>query len=186
MILFKERGIKRMVAKKLVNHLIMEQLIIPGRKHTSQTILKNPTRFSIYRYITEEKVAQYSEVKMKLGISSESMYRIHLESLENFGLIKNFAFGGIRLLCSNEMNEEKAVYYYRLKKKKYFDIINLFCNSGSLRIVDINLHLKIDAKYSVKNLVEIDLIIKKNKKYIINPDKKEEIKKIINHIKLKK
>jgi len=110
------------------------------------------------------------------------MYRIHLESLESFGLIKSFQYGGIRLICNNEINEDNAVCYYRLKDKKYHDIVNLLINSEPLGIADINSHLKIDAKYTVENLVKIELIIKNDNKYTIDPEQKEKVKGIIKDI----
>ena len=110
------------------------------------------------------------------------MYRIHLESLESFGLIKSFQYGGIRLICNNEINEDNAVCYYRLKDKKYHDIVNLLINSEPLNLADINSHLKIDAKYTVENLVKIDLIVKNDKKYTIDPEQREKVKGIIKDI----
>ena len=186
---FKNKGIKREGAIKIVIQLIREQSIIPGKKHTSQTILDNPTRRSIFNYINREKVTYYSEIKLQLGLRSENMYRIHLESLENFGLIKSDLFGigkGIRLLYRKDIDKEKAGYYYRLKDKIHFDIIMLLCKKGPLRLVDINAHLKVDAKHTVKNLVEIDLIINKDTIFSINPRKREDIKQIVDFIIIKK
>ena len=110
------------------------------------------------------------------------MFRIHLESLENFGLIKSFQYGGIRLICSNDINEDSAVCYYRLKNKKYFDIVNLLINSKPLGIADINSQLKIDAKYTVESLVKIELIFKNDKKYTIDPGQREKVKGILKDI----
>jgi len=180
--LFKSKGIKREYARNLTLQLIKEQSIIPGRKHTSQTILENPTRYSIYSYIQKEKSIHYSNIKQNLGIRSENMYRIHLESLESFGLIKTFPYGGIRLICSNEINEDNAVCYYRLKDKKYYDIVNLLINSEPLGIADINSHLRIDAKYTVESLVKIALIVKKDKKYSLDPGQREKVKGILKDI----
>ncbi len=180
--LFKSKGIKREAARNLTLQLIKEQSIIPGKKHTSQTILENPTRYSVYTYIQKEKAVHYSNIKQNLGIRSENMYRIHLESLENFGLIKSFQYGGIRLICSNEINEDSAVCYYRLKDKKYYDIVNLLINSEPLNLADINSHLKIDAKYTVESLVKIDLILKNDKKYTVDPGQREKVKGILKDV----
>jgi len=180
--LFKSNGIKREAARQLVLQLIKEQSIIPGKKHTFLTILENPTRRSIYSYIQEEKVAHYSKIKQELGIRSENMYRLHLESLENFGLLKSFQYGGIRLICSNDIDEDSYVCYYRLKIKKYYDIVNLLLNSEPLSIADFNLHLKMDTKYTVESLVKIKLFIENDKKYILDPEQREKVKGIIKHI----
>ena len=110
------------------------------------------------------------------------MYRIHLESLESFGLIKSFQYGGIRLICSNEINEDNAVCYYRLKDKKYYDIVNLLINSEPLNLADISSNLKIDAKYTVESLVKIDLILKNDKKYTVDPGQREKVKGILKDI----
>jgi len=107
---------------------------------------------------------------------------MHLESLERFGLIKSFQYGGIRLICSNEINEDNAVCYYRLKDKKYYDIVNLLINSKTLSMADINSQLKMDAKYTVESLVKIELILKNDKEYTIDPGQREKVKGILKNI----
>jgi predicted transcriptional regulator len=180
----------------IIHFLINNHVLLEGSKFSRETVLENYLRKNILEYIQLNGCAHFSILRNEviserdgnLGSSGQLVW--HLEMLMKFNYIKKIKVGNYTVFLPIEMEVELGIINFLLKDEINRKIINLLTKQDSIKsseifkLIDEN---RGKVNYRLNNLNDYELICFKedsSKEVYLNPDKKEDVNRILNIFKI--
>ena len=179
---------------RIIQFLIDKRILVEGTKCTKDTVLSNPSRNKIYRFITLHLGVHFSIIRDVLFSDRESKSQKtgqlvwHLEALIKFDYIKKVKFKNYAIFIPSEIDDEIGVMYFLLRDKLNKKIVNLLIQRELIKKSDIYkqlneqreiiyYRLNILMNYDIVSLIEAD-----GNEVSLDPNNKELIVQIFNEL----
>lgn len=184
----KELKIPRNGLLVIIQFLLNKKILIEGSKFSKKTLLTNPIRRSIHKYIKLNPGVHFSELKKK-SISGEHISSgqliWHLSMLIKFNFIKKFKVGNYSIFIPFAMNEDNGRIFFLLRDPIIYKILNLMVKNNIL--IKSEIYKEINEKreivyYRINNLMDYNILNTtpdSSKNVILNPSIKKNLFKIL-------
>lgn len=184
----KELKIPRNGLLFIIQFLINKKILIEGSKFSKKTLLSNPIRYAIYRYIDLNPGVHFSELRKK-SISGEHISSgqliWHLGMLIKFNFVKKIKVGNYSVFIQHEMNEENGKIFFLMRDRIIYKLLTLLIERGVL--VKSEIYRLIDEKrekvyYRINSLMDLDITAineGSDKEIVLKSNKKRSILKIL-------
>ncbi len=189
----KELKIPRNGLLFIIQFLINNKILIEGSKFSKKTVLSNPIRYAIYRFIDLNPGVHFSELR-KRSISGENMSSgqliWHLGMLMKFNFIRKIKVGNYSVFIPYGMDEENGKIFFLIRDRIIYKLLTLLIEREVL--VKAEIYKILDEKrekvyYRVKNLMDLDIIAMNkdsDREIVFRSNKKKSIIKILKSPKI--
>lgn len=179
----------------IIQFLIKNHVLIDGSKFSRESVLDNYLRKNILEYIRLKGCAHFSLLRKKVvserdknsGSSGQLIW--HLKLLIKFNYIKKIKVGNYTVFLPIEMEDELGIITFLLQDMINRKIVALLAAQTSIKNNEISKKIKEDrgkVNYRLKNLINYEILcyIEDSEKEIyVNPEKLEEVIKILDQFK---
>jgi len=179
---------------RIIQFLINQRILVEGTKCTRNTVLLNPHRNKIYRFIRSHLGVHFSIIRDVLfsdhdGKSQRTGQLVwHLEALIKFGYIKKVKFKNYAIFIPSEIDDENGIIYFLLRDRLNKKIINLLIERSLVKKSAIHKELNEQREiinYRVKDLMTYNILsqIKEGDNKIgLNQKSKDKIIQVFNDV----
>jgi hypothetical protein len=174
----------------IIQLLINKKVLVEGSKYTRDEVLNNKYRFKLYRFLTSNLGAHFSNIRKQIitdsigNLGSSGQLIWHLEMLIKFNYIKKIKIKNYTVFLPYEIDDEIGLIYFILSDEIYLKIIQLLISNEKLKRSDV--HKLVYEKretiyYRINNLIEFNVIKLSGDKnsLVLNSRKKDDIISII-------
>lgn len=176
----------------IIQLLINKKILVEGSKFVRDNVLSNFYRRNIYNYIKKNSAVHFSLIKKNVISDTKGNYGSsgqliwHLEMLLKFKFIKKIKIGNYTVFMPVNFESDMGIIIFIIQDDINKKILLLLNDQGLIKKSDV--YKEINEKrenvyYRINNLIENDVIHKKEKENLIfiNPKKKDIISIILNN-----
>lgn len=148
----------------IIQFLINKKILIERSKFSRETVLSNPTRRKIYKYIRVNPGIHFSILRKEAllnesGSSGQLVW--HLEMLLNFNYINKIKVGNYTVFIPFDMKEDVGKILFLLRDRINNKLIHLLVENDKLLKSEIYKEIeekREDVYYRINNLIDQDVI----------------------------
>ncbi len=175
----------------IIQLLFNKRILVEGSKFTKESVISNPHRKRIYKYIKSNLGAHFSIIRDEVlskegGTGSAGQLIWHLELLIRFNYIKKIKVGYYTIFLPIEIEDDLGIIYFLISDPINKKILETLIEQEPIQKSEI--YKLINEKreyvyYRINNLINNDIIsldeVEANKIYLY-PENRENIVRILN------